>query len=100
VKSIRLSSEATTELVDSVNFYEKRLKGLGAAFVVEFERAVQLIQKHPESGRFLGNRFRQVLTNRFPYAIIYLERDQNIFVIAVAHTSRKPGYWKDRLTDS
>ncbi len=41
-----------------------------------------------------------MLTNRFPFAIIYIERDQEFFVIAVAHTSRKPDYWKDRLRES
>lgn len=81
-------------------FYEKRRNGLGSAFLVEFERTLQLIQQYPESGRPLRNRFRQILTNRFPFAVIYAERDQELLVIAVAHTSRKPGYWKNRLQES
>lgn len=41
-----------------------------------------------------------MLTNRFPFTIIYVEREQEFLVIAVAHTSRKPGYWKNRLLES
>jgi toxin ParE1/3/4 len=100
VKTLRLSTEASDEIAETVAFYEKRQSGLGAAFAVEFERSVRLIQLFPDSGRPLGNRFRQVLINRFPYAVVYIERVEEFFVIAVAHTSRKPGYWKDRLTDS
>jgi plasmid stabilization system protein ParE len=99
VKTVRLSTDASVELAETVAFYEKHQTGLGAAFVIEFEKSVQLIQHYPESGRPIGNRFRRVLTNRFPYALIYIERDEEFFVIAVAHTSRRPGYWKDRLTD-
>jgi hypothetical protein len=41
---------------------------------------------------------RRVLTNRFPYAIIYLEYGDETLVVAIAHTSRRPGYWKNRMT--
>ena len=33
----------------------------------------------------------------FHYSVIYRERDDGISVIAVAHPSRKPGYWLDRI---
>ena len=100
MKSIRLLTDADDEVVETVGFYETRRNGLGSAFLVEFERSLQLIQQHPESGRPLESRFRQMLTNRFPFTIIYVEREQEFLVIAVAHTSRKPGYWKNRLLES
>jgi toxin ParE1/3/4 len=100
VKPVTLSTEANEEFVDTVAFYERRRIGLGAAFIREFERSVELIQQYPESGRSMGKVFRRVLTNRFPYAVIYVERDADYFVIAVAHTSRRPGYWKDRIADA
>jgi hypothetical protein len=34
--------------------------------------------------------------NRFPYNVVYRIRDDDIYVVAVAHTSRRPNYWKDR----
>jgi toxin ParE1/3/4 len=37
------------------------------------------------------------LPRRFPYAVVVRERDAEIFVIAIAHHGRRPGYWRDRL---
>jgi plasmid stabilization system protein ParE len=47
----------------------------------------------------MGKGYWRVLTNRFPYAVIYVERDEDVFIVAVAHTSQRPGYWKNRLAD-
>jgi hypothetical protein len=33
---------------------------------------------------------------RFPYKIVYRERADDLYIVAIAHTSRRPGYWKDR----
>jgi hypothetical protein len=34
---------------------------------------------------------------RFPYDIVVRELSEEILVVAVAHHSRRPGYWRDRL---
>jgi hypothetical protein len=54
VKTLRFSTEASDEIAETVAFYEKRQSGLGAAFAVEFEKTVQLIQQFPDSGRPLA----------------------------------------------
>jgi hypothetical protein len=41
---------------------------------------------------------RKFLLRQFPFTLIYRERALgDIQVVAVAHTSRKPGYWKQWL---
>ena len=37
-----------------------------------------------------------VLPSRFPYTIVYRVRDQDIVIVAIAHHSREPGYWRHR----
>lgn len=37
--------------------------------------------------------------NGFPYHIVYFVQDDEPVVIAYAHQSRRPGYWRDRLED-
>jgi hypothetical protein len=32
----------------------------------------------------------------FPYKVAYRIRDHDIHIVAIAHTSRRPGYWKNR----
>jgi hypothetical protein len=34
---------------------------------------------------------------RFPFSVVYLDDPELIAIIAVAHTKRRPGYWKGRL---
>jgi toxin ParE1/3/4 len=34
--------------------------------------------------------------NRFPYTVLYRVKNDEIFVTAVAHHSRRPGYWRRR----
>jgi hypothetical protein len=47
-------------------------------------------------GRRPRNR-RRFLLHRFPYLLIYREREDGVIqILAVAHTSRRPGYWKER----
>ena len=45
-------------------------------------------------------RFRmlRILLDRFPYAVVYLEQDETIHVIGVAHFKKRPGFWKKRLS--
>lgn len=38
-----------------------------------------------------------ILRQRLPYSIIYVEKPTALNVIAFAHHSRRPGYWKHRL---
>jgi plasmid stabilization system protein ParE len=39
---------------------------------------------------------RKYLVRGFPYVIIYRIKNVSIHVLAIAHTSRKPGYWTAR----
>jgi toxin ParE1/3/4 len=37
---------------------------------------------------------------RLPYSLIYTDENQELYVMAVAHHKRRPGYWKYRLRKS
>lgn len=67
------------------------------AFVTQVEKAVERARLFPESPRKISGRLRRVLTSRFSYSIIYEILEDHILIWAVAHTSRKPGYWKERF---
>jgi len=40
---------------------------------------------------------RKRTVTRFPYSVVYSARDGGIYVSAVAHNSRRPFYWRDRI---
>ena len=97
MKPIRIEPEAEQELWDSVDFYERREAGIGLEFEREDREAVQEIQIDPE--RFLTGvkGTRRLLMQRFPFIIHFAELPDAIWILAFAHTSRKPGYWRRRL---
>jgi len=39
---------------------------------------------------------RRVLLKRFPYFIVFFDWQDEIYIVAVAHAKRRPGYWKRR----
>lgn len=77
-------------------FYEERVVGLGTSFVAEVKNSVTFIQAYPEASPRLGHLLRKYVVKRFPYSIIYRHEEQRIFILAVAHDRRRPGYWKLR----
>jgi len=36
----------------------------------------------------------QLVVTGFPYKVVYRIRETDLYVVAVAHTSRRPNYWK------
>jgi len=56
-----------------------------------------LIQKQPELGRRGPLDTLSFRTRRFPFRIVYELQPDRIWIVAVAHLSRRPGYWARRL---
>jgi len=97
MKRIIVYREAELELWQAVDYYEAKLGGLGLDLEQEVRRALADIQEAPDRWptRRYGTRWH--LLHRFPYAIHYLELQDAIWIVAVAHTSRIPYYWRKRL---
>jgi plasmid stabilization system protein ParE len=88
---------AEAELVDAASYHTKEANAaLGEAFVAEFAHSIELIRAHPQLGALWRGTFRRLPLRRFPYSIIYHELPTALHVIALAHQSRRPGYWHGR----
>jgi plasmid stabilization system protein ParE len=89
--------EARQELFDAVDYYEQKQLGLGKRFYTEIVEICSMILEHPLLWREQNASFRRTNCPVFPYYIAYFIRENVIVVAAVAHSSRHPNYWKDRL---
>ena len=101
---VRLEAEAAEELLVASSWYEEQLGGLGLEFLQAAQAAVEQIARMPSAGALVPHvpeelRVRRVLIRRFPYAVAYLVMDEEVRVLAFAHTSRRPGYWLHRHPD-
>jgi toxin ParE1/3/4 len=69
---------------------------LGQAFTDSIEQALRLARGFPEMGSPYIYGTRRVFPKRFPHSLVYLHRNDEVYVVAVAPFKRKPAYWKSR----
>jgi plasmid stabilization system protein ParE len=90
--------EAAAEYDAAFDWYLQRSPDAALKFDAEVERALAQIIQNPQVWAAGSHSTRRFLLRQFPFILIYRERpDGTIQIVAVAHTSRRPGYWKGRL---
>lgn len=99
---LRLHEAAVEEAIEAAAWYEKERAGLGQ----EFARALEAVMDLLEEGLVPGAKTpgtpgargaKRLILRRFPYDVVVQELSDEILVVAVAHQSRRPGYWRNRL---
>ncbi|MDI6793871.1 MAG: type II toxin-antitoxin system RelE/ParE family toxin [bacterium] len=89
--------QAKVEIREAAEYYEDCRENLGQDFLRAVEVATHSISLNPLRWRKISGQFRLCLVERFPYGVIYSVEKGKIFIAAVMHLKRKPGYWKKRL---
>jgi plasmid stabilization system protein ParE len=97
MKSVAYHRLAENEMIESASFYERRRRFLGERFLDEIEKTLAKIHKNPDLGQPGKCHTRSWKVKRFPFRIVYLEQTKRIWIVAVAHLSRKPDYWLERM---
>ena len=88
--------EAEAEFLAALLYYNADNEQAGKRFALEVAAALQLVVAFPEAWPILEDGIRRCLVSRFPYALIYRIEAAGIYIHAVTHLSRRPGYWKHR----
>jgi len=55
------------------------------------------IAAYPQHNPVYTENTRRHALPRFPYAVVFQEKEDILLVIAVAHAKRRPVYWKQRV---
>lgn len=88
---------AAREYRDSRDWYAVRSASVAERFRIAVDRAVDRIAAEAEALPVLSGQYRWVRVRRFPYLLIFRRQSpETIMIVAVAHTSRRPGYWRRR----
>jgi hypothetical protein len=92
------------ELRAAIRYGEAERAGRGALLEAAVSHVLRRIRRLPRSApRWprLRSTFevRKAVVKRHPYLVVYAILPEQIVVLAVAHTSRKPGYWRERLVE-
>ena len=89
--------EADAEFAEALRYYAEIAPDLAVRFYREMERLIRDVCAHPERFRKFDPPARRHFSAEFPYAIIYLEQPDRVWIVAVMHMKRGPGYWRQRL---
>lgn len=87
---------AEKEFIDAIEYYEECQACLGEMFSEEVYATIKRICEHPYAWTGIDAKTRRCLTNKFTYGILYRIVKDHIWVMAVMHLHRKPGYWQSR----
>ncbi|MBI5330131.1 MAG: type II toxin-antitoxin system RelE/ParE family toxin [Betaproteobacteria bacterium] len=59
--------------------------------------AESLLTRHPGLGAPRSGRVRIFPLKKYPYSLVYYKQATDLVIVAIAHQSRRPGYWRPRL---
>ena len=94
--AVRLHPLAEDEAKSAHPWYADRSIAAADEFLKELDAAMAAIANAPDRWPRIHNRYRRFLLHKFPFSIVYIQRQSFVEVIAVAHHRRRPGYWKRR----
>lgn len=101
MRMVRIHQAAALEAVEAAAWYELQRPGLGEEFDGAVQAALDLLEGEafplmPMSGAAGYRAVMRLVLRRFPYDIVVVDHHDETVVLAVAHHSRRPGYWRDR----
>ena len=96
-KRLRIQSQAQEEINNAFEWYFERSPAAAEAFLTEVGTSLKQIVSSPQIYHPYTKGTRRRVLARFPYSVIFLEMDDVILVVAVAHAKRRAGYWLGRI---
>jgi plasmid stabilization system protein ParE len=98
----RILDEAAEELDAAAAYLEGERPGYARIFLDAYEAKIRQVTRFPDSGPLIKNapascKLRSFLIRKFHYTVVVATIEDIPTIVAVAHASRKPGYWRGRL---
>ena len=93
---LQIVEEAEKELDQAVAYHEEIEFGLGLRLKEEARGVIHWILHNPELPRPRAKGYRRVNLKVFPYYVAYLVWADTIWILAIAHSKRRPEYWIGR----
>jgi len=88
---------ALAEAVDAQEWYARRSLRAARNFRTQMDEAIAGIVADPNRFPAIRKDFQYARILGFPYIVVFRnDTEQNLVVYAIAHTTRRSGYWVDR----
>ena len=97
MKSLRIPEAARREANLATVWYSERSMQVARRFADDLLAGFSSAAASPLRYPTYLHGTRRVLLRRFPYFIVFFDWQDEIYIVAVAHAKRRPGYWKGRM---
>jgi plasmid stabilization system protein ParE len=97
VKTLRIHEGARREANLATAWYAERNLFVARRFRDELLSAYSSAASAPPRYPSYLHGTRRVLLKKFPYFVVFLDWQDEIYIVAVAHAKRRPGYWMKRI---
>jgi plasmid stabilization system protein ParE len=98
VKPHRFHPAADAEYAAAATYYANIDSELGVRFYDEMERLIRDVRKQPERFWKFDPPVRRHRSTVFPYSVVFLDKSDHIWIVAMMHGKQHPDYWRKRLT--
>lgn len=88
--TLRFLPEVEQDAIGGYMWYESKSPGLGEEFLRIFYACAGDIPKNPLLYQKVHGEFRRRLLRRFPYAIYFVVKDDQVIVFGLFHCARDP----------
>ena len=97
MRRVRYTSLARLDIVEASDFYKKKSLSAEKRLFDDIERTAAVLLEFPRIGEEHQDGIHRFALDDFPYFLYYVILSDGIRVVAVAHQSRHPNRWDDRL---
>ena len=88
---------AWKEVEEAFEYYAERSRRAAENFREALDDVVGSVADNGEAYPIFDEDARRCLLEKYPFGVLYTLDDEYAAIIVVMHTSRRPGYWKERL---
>ena len=98
---LQILAAAAEEAEAAIRWYEYEQPELGKQLRATFDAALDQLEAGTLAGSSMPGPIgiqgvRRLVLRRFPYSLVFIPRDSTITILAFAHHSRRPSYWRSR----
>ena len=97
--TLRFLPEVEEDVIGGYVWYQTKSPGLGEEFLRTFYACTGEIPRNPLLYPKVHNEFRRRLLSRFPYAIYFMIKDDQIIAFGLFHCARDPRTIRMKLRD-
>ena len=92
-------AKAGADLSEALRWYEAQELDLGQEFLRVLRTSVAALLRNPFMYQEVETGARRMLLRRFPYAVVYTVRGNDVVIVGCFHISRDPQQWRDRMSE-